>query len=88
MLIQSGYTVAANGKPSVSLTLLPALPSNWKDGSITGVRARGGLTVDMGWADSKVTSLTITAQRSCKVAIEVNGQMLVKKLKKGKNTIV
>ena len=88
MLIQSSYAVEAKSKPTISLTLLPALPHNWKDGNITGVRARGGLTVDMAWADGKVTFLTVTAQKRCKVKMEVNGHIFVKKLKKGKNKVI
>ena len=90
MLVQSEYTLrptksAKYGwQPSVRLELLPALPANWKDGSVSGIRARGGITVDMTWQDARVTALTLTAQRSCTVTLLVNGQQKEVKLKKGK----
>ncbi len=49
--------------------LLPALPKAWKTGQVTGLRARGGLTVDIHWKDGKVTSYQVTGQNSKKVKV-------------------
>ena len=85
MLMQSEYGVG-NSQLS-TIELLPALPDNWKDGSVSGIRARGGISVDMTWRNSRVTSLTLTAQKTQKIQLAVNGELKQLKLKKGKNQI-
>lgn len=35
--------------------LLPALPSAWPVGTVTGVRCRGGLSIDLSWMDGRLT---------------------------------
>ncbi|EJD08446.1 glycoside hydrolase family 95 protein [Fomitiporia mediterranea MF3/22] len=44
----------------LTITLLPALPSAWSTGSISGARVRGGITVDMAWVDAKPTKAVLT----------------------------
>lgn len=41
------------------ITLLPALPAAWPQGSARGLRARGGFVVDIAWARGRVTSATV-----------------------------
>lgn len=45
------------------ILLLPALPRAWPAGSITGVRTRGGCTVDLHWRAGRLSSATISAKR-------------------------
>ncbi|MDO4950330.1 MAG: glycoside hydrolase family 95 protein [Bacteroidales bacterium] len=57
------------------LHLLPAIPSAWSHGDVSGLRARGGFTVDMKWADGKLTEAIIHANRQQKCAVRYNGQV-------------
>ena len=43
------------------IDLLPALPDCWASGSIHGLKAQGGYTVDIDWAEGKLTSAVITS---------------------------
>ncbi len=54
--------------------LLPALPKAWPAGKITGLRARGGYTVDITWADGKVTYYRIAGKRRGAAKVRVNGE--------------
>lgn len=87
MLMQSEYSLEDKRKPNVVVELLPALPENWKDGSVSGIRARGGITVDMTWKDGQVATLTLVAQKKCRIVLKANGVSQVIKLKKGKNVL-
>ncbi|MFF8916483.1 glycoside hydrolase N-terminal domain-containing protein [Streptomyces sp. NPDC015032] len=52
-----------------AVEILPALPANWPDGSVRGLRARGGFTVDIEWAAGQARRVVITASRSREVTV-------------------
>jgi alpha-L-fucosidase 2 len=72
MLIQS-HEQDANGLQVIRL--LPALPKAWSTGSVKGICARGGFTVDIDWKDGKVTNYRITSPEPREVKVRVNGEL-------------
>ena len=57
------------------IVLLPALPTEWPNGSVKGLRARGGFTLDLTWKNGKVTDYRITAPTPREVKVKVNGEI-------------
>jgi len=46
-----------------AIHLLPALPSVWQKGSISGLRAPGGITVDISWEEGALATARLVANR-------------------------
>lgn len=49
--------------------LLPALPENWKEGSVTGLCAEGGFVVDMAWKKGRLTGGRIFSKHGGKAVL-------------------
>jgi alpha-L-fucosidase 2 len=60
MLLQSHGSV---------LDILPALPSTWPEGAATGLRARGGYTMDIEWKSGAPVSVRVacTVKGTCRI---------------------
>ncbi|AIQ57852.1 glycoside hydrolase family 95 protein [Paenibacillus borealis] len=55
------------------IQLLPTLPPGWSEGSVSGLRARGGYILDFTWADGRVTEAMISCTVSGPCRIEGPG---------------
>ncbi len=64
------------------IQLLPALPDKWRSGEVKGLRARGDITVDMAWEDGRLTSATLTANRTKECTVFYSGQEVQVRLEK------
>ncbi|MFI7413341.1 glycosyl hydrolase family 95 catalytic domain-containing protein [Streptomyces sp. NPDC049627] len=60
MLLQSQHDV---------IEVLPALPAAWPAGSVRGLRARGGATLDVTWADGRATRIALKASRTRRLTV-------------------
>ena len=83
MLLQS-HRKTADGKPLFEL--LPALPTDWTNGSVTGLRARGAVTVDVDWTDGKLKKCRFKADKPCAFEVALpDGRRQAVSLKAGES---
>ncbi|MEV5981392.1 glycoside hydrolase family 95 protein [Streptomyces sp. NPDC052114] len=47
-----------------TIEILPALPAAWPAGSVRGLRARGGATLDIAWVSGRATRIVLKASRT------------------------
>ena len=67
--------------------LLPALPDAWKNGSIKGLKARGGFEIDIVWQNGKLVSTKITGKPGGETELIYKGKSKTIKLSKNETIV-
>ncbi|MDB6122649.1 MAG: hypothetical protein JWQ71_1642 [Pedosphaera sp.] len=67
------------------IRLLPALPDDWREGQVSGLRARGGFEVSMRWNNGRLTTATIRSESGGTCRISYGGKTAELKIKKGRS---
>ena len=80
LLVQSHLR---NPDGSFIIDLLPALPSGWPSGSVSGLRVRGGFEVDIAWEAGKLKQATITSVSGRTGALRYGDKVVALDMKPG-----
>ena len=83
MLLQSRPLATEGAAQEFEIEVLPALPSAWPNGGVTGLRARGGFEVDMVWSGGKLANAKIKSDGGRKVTIRYGDRTTEIQLKPG-----
>ncbi len=75
MLVQSTET---------QIDILPALPPQWPNGTLNGVRVRGGGKLDVEWKNGRLTSLTLKADHIIRYRVRYGDHSATIKIEPGK----
>lgn len=67
------------------IQLLPALPNAWKDGSVSGICAKGNFEVDMIWENNQLKEATVHSGAGGNCVIKYGDKMLSFKTMKGQS---
>ena len=84
MLLQSHRRAdLADGARRHVIELLPALPTAWSTGSVTGLRARGGFEIAERWSDGGLTRIELRSAQGGAALLRYRGQSRALDLKPG-----
>lgn len=68
------------------LHLLPALPAAaWPEGSVHGLRARGGFEVDIDWAQGKLAGATVRSTAGTRCRVRHGEKIITLRLRRGQS---
>jgi alpha-L-fucosidase 2 len=81
--ITAGITELLLQSHDGEIALLPALPSGWPVGSVTGLRARGGFLVDMHWSAGRLTSAVVHSHMGTECQVRCGSKVVPLALRLG-----
>lgn len=67
------------------IRVLPALPKAWSSGKVTGLKARGGFTLDFSWEYGQVKTVKIHSDKGKKIVLIADGSEIDLELKAGES---
>jgi len=79
----SGITEMLLQTQNGSIDILPALPDEWKNGNISGLKTYGGFQVSIVWKDNQATEVIIKSNLGGNCRISASNELQLK----GKNTL-
>ncbi len=79
----SGITEMLLQTQNGSIDILPALPDEWKNGNISGLKTYGGFEVSIVWKDNQATEVIIKSNLGGNCRISASNELQLK----GKNTL-
>ena len=83
-----GYTagvaeILIQSHESGIIRLLPALPPNWKNGLVKGLKARGAISVDLKWENQKLKKVRLISKNDTQTELFFNDKRMMVELKAG-----
>jgi alpha-L-fucosidase 2 len=83
MLLQSRALETEGAVERFEIELLPALPAAWPDGSVTGLRARGGFEVDIAWNGGKLKDAVLRPFTNREAVVRYSNRVVELEVKRG-----